>query len=789
MGRCMARIFICHSSANNAEAIALRDWLAAEGWDDVFLDLDPPRGIAAGERWEHALHAAANRCEAVLFLVSRAWLSSRWCLRELYLAYRLNKRLFSVLIEDVRIADLPPDLIGTGQLVNLAAGGDHQLFRVLMPDKAEETHVTFSASALSRLKGGLTKAGLDQRFFAWPPEGDPDRPPYRGLRPLEAADAGIFFGREAPVIEALDRLRGLVEAAPPRFLAILGASGVGKSSFLRAGLLPRLSRDDWNFLPLPVVRPDRAVLSGETGLVRSLDAAFQKQRAHRPRAELKAAVDGGAQTLLPLLTMLAESARPPSLLDMPVRKQPALVLSIDQGEELFLSEGTKETEKFLTLLRDVSMAAAPGIIVLTTIRSDSYERLQMAKELEGIKHEVMSLPPVPHGSYADIIEGPARRLKDTPRTLKIEPALTQALLTEIEAGDAKDALPLLAFTLQRLYLEYGGDGDLRLSEYEQLGRIKGSIEAAVERALAGAEADSKIPRDRVTRLALLRRGLIPWLAGIDPETGIPRRRVARFSEIPGDARPLISLFVEQRLLTTDVAAGGEVTIEPAHGALLRQWEELQKWLSQDSPALMTLESLERAARDWESINRSGDWLIHGGERLQHAERLCQDFASFLTPGCQSYLDACRKKDRKLVQPHAFISYVRENKDLVDRLASALQAHGVKTWLDRNDIMPGQYWKEAINEAIQKGGFFIACFSKELNGRLETYMHGELRLAMDRLRNMPKNRVWFIPVLLNSTEIPSHSISDHETLKDINAVLLYEDWNRGVEKILQAMAPQ
>jgi TIR domain len=213
----MARIFISHSSANNCEAIALCDWLAGEGWDDVFLDLDPERGIVAGERWERALNEAANRCEAVLFLVTRVWLGSRWCMKELNLAHRLNKRLFGVLIEDITIAELPPDLTRTWQLVNLAAGSDHQLFCARMPDKGEEAHVTFSTNGLTRLKGGLTKAGLDARFFAWPPADGPNRPPYRGLKPLEAEDAGIFFGREAPVIEVLDRLRGLAEAAPPRF--------------------------------------------------------------------------------------------------------------------------------------------------------------------------------------------------------------------------------------------------------------------------------------------------------------------------------------------------------------------------------------------------------------------------------------------------------------------------------------------------------------------------------------------------------------------------------------------
>ena len=84
------------------------------------------------------------------------------------------------------------------------------------------------------------QAGLDARYFAWPPEVDPDRAPYRGLQPLEAEDAGIFFGRDGPTVVGLDLLRGLRDAAPPRLLVILGASGAGKSSFLRAGLLPRL---------------------------------------------------------------------------------------------------------------------------------------------------------------------------------------------------------------------------------------------------------------------------------------------------------------------------------------------------------------------------------------------------------------------------------------------------------------------------------------------------------------------------------------------------------------------
>jgi len=614
----VARIFISHSSANNAVAIALRDWLVAEGWSDLFLDVDPERGIVGGERWERALNEAANRCEAVLFLVSRAWLASSWCLKEFHLAEKLNKQMFGILVEPVPMAEIPAEIKANWQLVDMASGSGHAMFRIALPDGSEE-HVTLSKTGLARLKAGLSKAGLDARFFPWPPEGDPDRPPYRGMRPLEAEDAGIFFGREASIIAALDRLRGLAEAAPPRFVVVLGASGAGKSSYLRAGLLPRLARDDRHFLPLPIIRPERAAISGDTGLLRSLEAAGKAHGLKVSRAELKAAIASGASAVASHLAALAEAARAPALGDETPPAPPRVVLSIDQGEELFLAEGSEEAEAFLRLVHDLVTDPQSNLIALVTIRSDAYERLQTVKALEGMPQETLSLPPMPRGAYQTVIEGPPARLRDTERALRIEPGLTAALLADIEEGGAKDALPLLAFTLERLYLEYGGDGDLSLAEYEQLGRIRGSIDAAVEGALKAADADAAVPRDRAARETLLRRALIPWLAGIDPETGAPRRRVARLSEIPEEARPLVRHLIDARLLATDrIAETGETTIEPAHEALLRQWGLLQGWLEADFAALSALEGVRRATREWEANARDEAWLAHAGGRLEDA---------------------------------------------------------------------------------------------------------------------------------------------------------------------------
>jgi len=197
----MSRICLSHSSKDNFEAVAIRDWLASVGWNEVFLDLDPDRGIAAGERWERALHAAAVRCEAVLFLVSTHWLGSGWCLKEYTLARSLNKKLFAVIIDPSCTIDaLPPQLKGNWQATDLTGGQDHTLLRQALPGSHEEKHVSFSADGLRRLKRGLERAGLDPKFFAWPPADEPHRTPYRGFEPI---DAGIFFGREPPIITVI----------------------------------------------------------------------------------------------------------------------------------------------------------------------------------------------------------------------------------------------------------------------------------------------------------------------------------------------------------------------------------------------------------------------------------------------------------------------------------------------------------------------------------------------------------------------------------------------------------
>jgi conflict system STAND superfamily ATPase/TIR domain-containing protein len=638
----MSRIFLSHSSKDDFEAVAIGDWLRENGWDDVFLDVDPAQGIHPGERWERALHEHATRCEAVVFLVSRNWLVSDWCRREYELARKLNKRIFIVLISDVPIADLPTFLTETLQAVSLAAGDDHQVFRVLRPGTHEERHVTFSREGLARLKAGLTQAGLDPRFFAWPPSNEPNRAPYRGLEPLEAIDAGIFFGRDAPVIEALDVLRGLREGACPRLLVILGASGAGKSSFLRAGLLPRLARDDRSFLTLGALRPERAAITGINGFVATLAAAFAEKGMAVTRAELREAVAHGSKALRSYLRDLVAK-------ESDGGESPTLVLAVDQAEELFRPENAQEGDALLTVLHDLASTDDPALIVIFVIRSDSYDALQHAKPLDGLAQKAFPLLPMPRGSYQTVIEGPVQRLRQAGRKFEIDPSLTQALLDDLEKGGGSDALPLLAFTLAQLFSDHEAVGRLTRQDYEKFDGLKGAIDAAILRTFAEADKDSRIPKDRDARLALLRRGLIPWLAGIDPQTRTPRRRRAPDAQIPQEARPLVDLLVEQRLLTRAVDdATGTTTLEPAHETLLRQWGSLKGWLEEDFARLVALEGVQRAARDWDANARDMAWAAHGGNRLEEATRLDNrpDLAAMLDATDRAYLAACREKEKE-----------------------------------------------------------------------------------------------------------------------------------------------
>ena len=235
------------------------------------------------------------------------------------------------------------------------------------------------------------------------------------------------------------------------------------------------------------------------------------------------------------------------------------------------------------------------------------------------------LKPMPPAGYTEVITGPARRATAAGRRLTIEPALVERLLAETAEG--ADALPLLALTLERLYRDFGDDGDLTVAEYESMGGMAQVVQTEVDKLLA---AD---PEQRQAQLDILHDAFIPWLATINPDNDQPMRRLARWDDLPAASHPLIQAMVEKRLLVKDTR-DGQTVVEVALESLLRQWRELAAWLRDEAQDLKDADTLERAAADWQASGRNESWLLEG-TRLAEAETLAAK------PGFRDRLDPTR----------------------------------------------------------------------------------------------------------------------------------------------------
>jgi WD40 repeat protein len=614
----LGTLFISHSSKDNEAAITLRNWLKQNGWGQSFLDLDPQHGLAPGQRWQRELKEAGERCSAVILLVSPNWVASPWCQKEFELGHHLGKKIFPVFIASTPHADLPAEIM------------EYQ-FADVSGNEAE---------GLARLAIGLKRAGLDPNDFDWPPQGDPQRAIYRGLQSLDEEDAPIFFGRGALITKGLDTLRRMRDGAPERFLVILGASGAGKSSFLKAGLIARLKRDEENFLVLPLVRPERAALTGERGLAASLSRDGRSSSGPEDIVQTLAERRAG---VMERLAWLAESAH-----ESTVHKPPTVVVAIDQAEELFQAENT-EAPRMLELLA-AAMRADRNLIVVAAIRSDTFEKLQSSTMLEDVPRLPFDLPPLSHAAFKEVIEGPAH-LASPP--CAPEPALTERLLKELGTGDA---LPLLAFTLERLWTRPGRRSTLTLAEYvDEMGGLQGAIVSAVEAAFAAASRDPSLPQDRAEIEKLARAAFIPALVQLNDADSEPRRRIERMSALPLATRGLVQHLVNQRLLVSDrsmVDGDATETVEVAHEAILRQWPALKSWIAQERDALRALDGVRAAATEWRTHadrrnqTQGQGWLAHRGGRLEEAEALSRraDFANALSQNEREYLSACRSSE-------------------------------------------------------------------------------------------------------------------------------------------------
>ena len=204
-------------------------------------------------------------------------------------------------------------------------------------------------------------------------------------------------------------------------------------------------------------------------------------------------------------------------------------------------------------------------------------------------------------------------------------------------AEGADALPLLAFILERLLIDYGTDGDLLLKEYEALGGLQGSIEAAVKETWKDPGREPVIPPDEATRHPLLHQAF-PSLVMLDHEADKPKRRVATWDGLPQKTHPLLERLVEARLLLKDrrkLADGQEaVVVEVTHEALIRHWSQLKSWVDANREFLVWQQRLNATRKRWEE-SRQPVGLLLRGLPLREAEEWLKKKPDSVSP------DECR----------------------------------------------------------------------------------------------------------------------------------------------------
>jgi hypothetical protein len=428
--------------------------------------------------------------------------------------------------------------------------------------------------------------------------------PYKGLASFEAQDAEYFFGREELIAELTARLAGT------RFMAVVGPSGSGKSSVVRAGLLPAV----WGgALPGSAAWQTLVVTPGAHPL-NELAVRLSLLSDDRPASVLRDLE--GDHRAFELAIRRAFADHPDAV---------RLLLVIDQFEELFaLCRDEGERRQFIDALLYAVEADQGRAVVVPTIRADFFGRCADYPGLAGRLVDSVLVGPMREEELRAAIERPAAVVG-----LRLEPGLAELILDDV-AGEP-GALPVLSHALFETFGRRRGR-TLTLSGYAESGGVAGAIAQTADTVFAQfTPAEKAIARNIFLRLTELG----------EEGTQDTRRRVApgelpRTAEEAPTVEALLKTLADARLITT-----GEDTVEVAHEALIREWPKLRGWLEQDREGLRIHRHLTEAAQEWERLGRE-EGELYRGARLAAAGEWTQEHAGILNPLEREFLDASRE---------------------------------------------------------------------------------------------------------------------------------------------------
>jgi WD40 repeat protein/basic membrane lipoprotein Med (substrate-binding protein (PBP1-ABC) superfamily)/transcriptional regulator with XRE-family HTH domain len=417
--------------------------------------------------------------------------------------------------------------------------------------------------------------------------------PYKGLNYFDESDAELFVGREALTAKLTERILSSTlndSSHEPRFLAVIGASGSGKSSLVRAGVVPALRWDprsaDWQ---IQVLTPT----------------------AH-PLATLAATLTSESESVTATSTLIDDLARDPRSLQLFIRRhfpldnQSRILLVIDQFEELFtLCRSEDERAAFIGNLLTAAWEMDGRAVVIITLRADFYAHCASYEPLrEALAQNQVYIGAMTEDELRRAIEEPARRGR-----WEFEPGLVNLLLQEV--GHEPGTLPLLSHAMLETWQRRRGRV-MTLGGYTSSGGVRGAI----------AETAETVFTDQFTseQRSIARRIFLRLTEINDEMSAADTRRRAGYSELilkPEDAEAthaVLNILANARLIIAS-----QDSAEVAHEALIREWPTLRGWLEENREGLRLHRQLTEVSQEWLRMERLADVLYRGALLVQLQE--------------------------------------------------------------------------------------------------------------------------------------------------------------------------